>query len=84
LGDRPANEDYSETAIGYTVADANINLTTSKYEIGLMVDNIFNVDWREAQFNTESRLSFENESVTEVHFTPGTPFFLRAKFSLFF
>jgi len=84
LGDRPANENYSETAIGYTVADANINYTTSKYEIGLMVDNIFNVDWREAQFDTESRLSFESEPVTEVHFTPGTPFFLRAKFSLLF
>jgi hypothetical protein len=84
LGDRPANEDYSETAVGYTVADANINFTTSKFEIGLMVDNIFNVDWREAQFDTESRLSFESEPVTEVHFTPGTPFFLRAKFSLFF
>jgi len=84
LGDRPANEDYSETALGYTVADANINYTTAKYEIGLMADNIFNVDWREAQFNTESRLFFESEPVTEVHFTPGTPFFLRGKFSLFF
>ncbi|WNB17207.1 TonB-dependent receptor [Marivirga arenosa] len=84
LGDRPANEDFSETAVGYIVADANINYSTSKFEIGIMVDNIFNVDWREAQFDTESRLPFESDPVSEVHFTPGTPFFLRAKFSLFF
>ncbi|MBK6263452.1 TonB-dependent receptor [Marivirga sp. S37H4] len=84
LGDRPANEDYSETAVGYTVADANINYTQQKWEIGLMVDNIFDADWREAQFDTESRLYNEAQPVSEVHFTPGMPFFLRAKFSLFF
>lgn len=84
LGDRPANEDYSTTAEGYTVADASINYTRKKWEIGVMVENIFDVDWREAQFDTESRLQDEPAPVTEVHFTPGTPFFLRGKFSIFF
>lgn len=37
------------------------------------VDNLLDVEWNEAQFDTESRLRFEAESVSEIHFTPGAP-----------
>ena len=84
LGDRAANEDKSVVATGYVLADAIINYTKSKFEVGLSVENIFDIDWNEAQFDTESRLKDEAESVSEIHFTPGAPLFIKLKFCLFF
>jgi hypothetical protein len=37
-----------------------------------------NTKWNETQFATESRLKEEPNSVEEIHFTPGTPFFMKA------
>ena len=81
---RPANEDNSITAKGYCILDGSINYTKAKYEIGLAVENIFNVNWNEAQFATMSRLKGEPIPVTELNFTPGTPRFARLKFAVFF
>ena len=82
VGNRPANEDYSLKAVGYFITDAVINYTRPKYEIGLVVNNIFNTRWKETQFDTETRLKGETQSVDEVCFTPGTPF--GAKLSISF
>ncbi len=86
IKNRPANEDNSIVAKGYFLMDAAINYTKPKYEIGLAMENIFNVKWNEAQFATESRLKNEpiGSSVTELNFTPGTPFFMRVKLAVFF
>ncbi len=84
LDDRAANEDYSLTAEGYLLLDAVLNYTQPKYQIGLSVENIFNQEWKEAQFETESRLFNEAQSVSEIHFTPGSPFFARLNVSYFF
>ncbi len=81
---RPANEDYSITAKGYFIMDAIVNYTKPKYEIGLSAENIFDTQWKEAQFATTSRLKNETVPVKEIHFTPGTPFFLKARVSFFF
>ena len=78
LGDRPANEDNSIVAEGYFVADFNINYKMKAITLGLAIENIFDVDWNETQFATESRLQNEANSVEEIHFTPGTPFFAKA------
>lgn len=77
LGDRPANEDYSLTADGYFVVDAVMNYDYDSFTFGISVENLLNTEWREAQFETESRLQNEQNSVSEIHFTPGTPFFLK-------
>ncbi len=77
LGDRPANEDNTVVAKGYTVFDAALNYTMKSFEFGLQAQNIFNVAWNEAQFDTESRLRNETSPVSEIHFTPGTPFFIK-------
>lgn len=74
LGDRPANEDYSITAKGYFVADLNASYTYKKVTVGAIIENLFDTQWNEAQFATETRLRSEPEPVTELHFTPGTPF----------
>ncbi len=84
MKDRPANETNSVIAKGYTVTDLSINYTKPKYELGIAVENLFNVKWNESQFNTESRLRNEPAPIEEIHFTPGTPFFAKLKFSFFF
>jgi outer membrane cobalamin receptor len=84
IKDRPANEDNTIVAKGYFLLDASLNYTKPKYEIGLAFENILNAKWNEAQFATESRLRSEPAPVTELNFTPGTPFFARGKFAVFF
>lgn len=84
MGDRPANEDNSVVAKGYFVTDAAINYTMKKWEAGFTVQNLFDTKWKETQFDTESRLQNEPTPVSEIHFTPGTPFFARLSFSIFF
>ena len=84
LGDRPANEDNSVTAEGYTVIDALVSYRLHAFEFGINIDNLFDVRWREAQFDTESRLKDEVYPVSEIHFTAGTPFNLRARVAYHF
>ncbi|MGI8951382.1 MAG: carboxypeptidase-like regulatory domain-containing protein [Chitinophagaceae bacterium] len=84
IADRSANEDNSIIAKGYFITDGSINYTRPKYEVGLAFENIFNTKWNEAQFATESRLLGEPTSITELDFTPGIPFFVRAKLAVFF
>ncbi len=81
---RPADEVNSIVAKGYFLLDASLNYTTPKYEMGLAVENLLNVKWNEAQFATGSRLRDEPSPVTELNFTPGTPFFARLKMAIFF
>ena len=77
LKSRPANEDNSIVAKGYFINDANVNYQWKNMNIGIAVENIFNSAWNETQFATESRLKNETQGVEEIHFTPGTPFFLK-------
>lgn len=74
IGDRAANEDNSITAKGYFVTDANLNYKLNNITLGVSIENLFDVEWNETQFATESRLKNEVSSVEEIHFTPGTPF----------
>ena len=74
IDDRPANEDNSIVAIGYTVVDFNMGYQWKSIELGLKIQNLFDVDWNETQFATETQLRNETEPVEEITFTPGTPF----------
>jgi hypothetical protein len=77
MKNRPANEDNSIVAKGYFVNDANINYQWKNFNIGFVAENIFNTAWNETQFATETRLKNEQNSVEEIHFTPGIPFFFK-------
>ena len=79
VGDRPTNEENTVVAKGYTLFDATIGYSFSNYRVQLTAENLFNVEWNEAQFDTESRLFNEVSPVSELHFTPGTPFNLKMK-----
>ena len=84
IKDRPANEDNSIVAEGYFVTDFNINYTYKNLVFGVIIENLFDTEWNETQFATESRLFNEAEPVEEIHFTPGTPFFVRGKVTVNF
>ena len=84
IGDRPANADNSIIAKGYLVNDLQANYSQKRYNLGLSIQNLFDVRWKETQFATNSRLKNEPEPVEEIHFTPGTPFFARLSLTLFF
>ncbi len=84
IGDRPANEYGSVTAEGHTVFDFNAAYRTQRYGLELAVDNVLDSEWNEAQFDTESQLRGEAVPVSELHFTPGNPFGVRAGLSYYF
>jgi outer membrane receptor protein involved in Fe transport len=84
IKNRAANEDKTIIAEGYFVTDFNINYTFRNFVFGIAIENLFDTEWNETQFATESRLFDEPEAVEEIHFTPGTPFFLRGKVTVNF
>lgn len=85
LANRPANEDYSILAKGYTVFDLNLGYKLGQLSWNLSIENLFDVEWEETQFATQSRLQGEAMAgVEEIHFTPGTPFFFKAGISYAF
>lgn len=77
LMDRPANEDNSIIAEGYLITDVNASYQIKNINIGIIVENLFNQEWKETQFATETRLFNEVNPVEEIHFTPGTPIFIK-------
>ena len=82
IDDRPANEDNSIVAEGYFVTDLNLSYEfANNLVLGIAIENLFDTEWNETQFATESRLQNELQPVEEIHFTPGTPFFFKANIS---
>jgi outer membrane receptor protein involved in Fe transport len=73
VGGRPAVEDNSVRARGYTVGELVASYRLARARVYGTVDNLFGVDWNEAQFATTSRLRGERAEVTELHYTPGAP-----------
>lgn len=65
------------------ITDAVLNYTRGNYEIAVVINNFFNKKWKETQFEKETRLKGEAQSVNEICFMPGTPFAARLSFSTF-
>ncbi|WP_035567834.1 TonB-dependent receptor [Hymenobacter sp. IS2118] len=85
LDSRAANEDNSIRARGYFLFDGVLSYTQPRFQIGATAENLLNVDWNEAQFANPSRLRGQTTPVEEqLHFTPGTPFFVKVNASVFF
>ncbi len=73
VGDRPANEQNTLTATGYTLLNSNLSYKLDKFTFSIYIENILNTDWNEAQFATETRLKGEARPVTDICYTPGNP-----------
>jgi outer membrane receptor protein involved in Fe transport len=84
MDDRPANENNSVVATGHFINNVVLAYRYKGFRIFTLVENIFNLTWNEAQFDTESRLFYEPGSVSELHFTPGNPFNVQVGFSFEF
>jgi outer membrane receptor for monomeric catechols len=81
---RPANELNIIKAQGYFITDILLAYNWKQFELTISAENVFNCEWREAQFDTKSKLQFETQPVSEIHYTPGTPRFLKAGISIKF
>ncbi|GAA0873269.1 TonB-dependent receptor [Gangjinia marincola] len=84
LTDRPADESNTIKADGYFITDFTANYTWKRFELGVIVENIFDREWNEAQFLTNSRLQNEAVAVEEIHFTPGNPINVRTRLTYTF
>ncbi|ALW85068.1 hypothetical protein AUC43_08170 [Hymenobacter sedentarius] len=84
IDSRPANDDGSIRARGYFLLDAVVAYTTPRFQVGATAENLLNVAWNQAQFATLTRLPNEPNAVDELHFTPGTPFYVKVNASMFF
>jgi len=84
MSDRPANEDNTVRAMGYIVFDGGVAYSLANYKLSVTVENLFNAQWNEAQFATESQLRGELHPVTDLDFTPGTPLSVRGRIEFSF
>lgn len=84
LADRPADENNEVIAKGYVLNHVQLSYERPRWALQLQVNNLFNIQWNEAQFLTESRLANESESVSEIHYTPGAPINAKLSARLFF
>ncbi len=74
MADRPATQDGTLTATGYTVFNAQIGLRWRNFEIGADILNLADTTWREGQFAVSSRLPGEGPTPPAgMSFTPGEP-----------
>ncbi|MFV0531074.1 MAG: TonB-dependent receptor [Flavobacteriales bacterium] len=74
LGERPAVEDNSIKTKPYFVNDLILSYNHNTWGINLQINNLFDVEWNEAQFATETQLKNETQSITDLTYTPGSPF----------
>jgi len=84
LSDRPANEDGSILAQGFSLVDLEAGWETKHLRLAVDVRNVFDTPWRQAQFANASRLPWESEPVDDLHFTPGHPRTVMASVAAFF
>ena len=100
VDNRPANEDRSVTARGYTVLDFIARYRWRNVELSLLVFNLTDTENNEAQFSDTSCVRREidtapgcvakpslvepGEGVEDIHFTPGNPLGARAGLTLYF
>ncbi|HYD47641.1 MAG TPA: TonB-dependent receptor, partial [Terriglobales bacterium] len=96
VGDRPANEDDTLTAQGYSVFDLLAQYRWRNLEAHLGLFNFTDANWREAQFGDTSctrdelgadpRCSAEGggDGIEDIHFTPGNPIGARGGVTVYF
>lgn len=84
LGSRPANEDNSLRTSPYFIVDMSCSYRWRNIKFGVAIENLFNTNWEEAQFATETKIPGDKTPITDICFTPGTPFEIRASVTFSF
>lgn len=70
--------DQRDWAEPYYVTDLVAGYDTDRWGVELAIDNIFDVEWRDAEFSYETRPEPNGSTINGEHYTPGVPFFARA------
>jgi outer membrane receptor protein involved in Fe transport len=83
IGPRPATEDASLVAEGFTVVDANAGARWKNLELGVDAENLFGATWREVEFASVTRLPFEPKPVRGITYSPGWPRTVMARATLY-
>ena len=73
IDDRPATQDGSLVAQGFTIADATLGARWKDIELALDAQNLLGTTWRQTSFASTSRLPWEPQPVTGINYTPGWP-----------
>lgn len=74
MADRPATQDGTLVATGYTIFNAQAGVRWKSVEVGVDLLNIGDTTWREGQFAVNSRLPAEGPNPPiGMSFTPGVP-----------
>lgn len=74
MSDRPATQDGTLTATGFTLFNASLGVRWRFLEVGADLLNVGDVSWREGQFAVNSRLPGEGPNPPlGMSFTPGFP-----------
>ncbi|MBI2391982.1 MAG: TonB-dependent receptor [Deltaproteobacteria bacterium] len=84
IGARPATEDRSLIAEGWTVVDATLGLRRGPFEAAVDVRNVLGARTREVQFASTSRLRDEPAPVQDLHYTPGWPRTILGRVAVYF
>jgi outer membrane receptor protein involved in Fe transport len=91
VGSRPATENPTGLqAQGYFIVDLTFAYRWRFLEVGLVLENVLNTQWREAQFANHSYVAGRDDpglagtGVEDIHFTPGNPVNVRGTLALFF
>jgi lipopolysaccharide assembly outer membrane protein LptD (OstA) len=84
LSRRPANEENTLIYQGYFVNDLVMNYRHRNLEYGMIINNVFNVRWRETQFNTWTQLKGEKTPIDGISFTPGTKLAMKLAVTYYF
>jgi outer membrane receptor protein involved in Fe transport len=70
IGDRPASDDGVIVAPGFTQFDLHLGYRMRRWDLALDIENLFNADYRSAQFDTVSRLRTDPPVGTPVSKLP--------------
>ena len=73
----PRELDQDDWAPAYYVVDLVAGFDTPAWGLELAIDNVLDSDWEDAVFSYETRPEQNGETVSGVHWTPGTPFSAR-------
>ncbi|PCH76355.1 MAG: TonB-dependent receptor [Flavobacteriaceae bacterium] len=81
MAKRPLTEDESVTGKDYFLLDASITKSFNDFKVAVSAQNLLNIKWKEAVFYDASRLKNEVLAVDDIHFTPGTPRYVKVALS---
>jgi hypothetical protein len=68
---------------GYFLTDATVSYSKANVELGLALENLFNLTWHE-DYLPASNHDDKLQQVSDYFFTPGQTFIAKARLSIFF